>query len=380
MPVFHAPPLAMNALLRMHILHAFKTGLAATITYAVSVQMGSNYSIWGVISAMMVMQSPSVTDSILASLSRFTSMSIGALAGMVLLVLTPHNNWIISAEVFLISAMGAYIGRYGMKYTIGTSAVCIVLLAGQIVAGGSVMDSIRFGVILSVEVLIGVIAAVLISAFLWPIRLGETLRSDLSRQFNRCADFLDHVVNSYIDAQTHVSEAQFAALRVETQSNQERMSKVKRLEAHIYHYEHNGLAIQVETIERFVEGMRALVDSLNEYDEESYNPLLTPEMRRLADQMIRALRHLGGDNAYESDPQIVRDLTEAVDIAETRLVELRRKASFKDQPLHRVLQLYSFYQVLRHLSGELLYALYELQELGSKPMRKKVVHPALKKY
>lgn len=380
MPLFHAPPLAMNALLRLHVHHALKTGLAATLTFAFSVLIGSPYSIWGVVSALVVMQGTSVTDSILDSLSRFTGMSAGALIGMLLLVLSPSSPVLLGAEVFIICVLGAYLRRYGQRFSLGTIAICIVLLAGQVVAGGPVMDSIRFGLFLSFETLMGVFCAVLVSAFLWPVRLGDILRSDISGQFARVSSMLNMVVNSYLEEQTHVSDTQFEALHMETWNNRERMNKVMKLEAHIYRYEHEGLAIQVATVERFVEGMRALIDALNEYDDEPVDPLLGPELHRLSDQMRLALSHLGGPEAYASAPEIVRNLTRAVDEAEARLVELRSKGSYKDIPLHRILQLYSFYQVLRQLSEELLYALHEMQVLGDKPLRKKVVHPAGKKF
>lgn len=372
MPLFHAPPLAMNALLRLHLHHALKTGLATALTFALSALMNSPYSTWGVISALVVMQGTSVTDSILESLSRFTSMTVGALIGMVLLIVTPPDPLYLGPEVFAICTLGAYLRRYGQRFSLGTIAICIVLLAGQMVAGsGDVMDSVRFGLFLSLETLLGVFCAVLVSAFLWPVRLGDILRRDISNQFERVSSMLDTVVNSYLDEQTHVSDAKFNALHMETWSNRERMAKVKRLEAHIYHFEHEGLAIQVETVERFVEGMRALIDALNEYDEESVDPLLGPELRHLADQLRLALAHLGGDDAYAPAPEVVRSLTRAVDLAEERIIELRAKGSYRTIPLHRILQLYSFYQVLRQLSEELLHALYKMEKLGNEPLVKK---------
>lgn len=377
MPIFNVPPLTMNPLLRLHIHHAIKTGLAASLTFGFSVLIGSNYSIWGVVSALVVMQGTSVTDSILDSLSRFTSMSVGALIGTILLVFSPSSPWLLGLEVFIICVLGAYLRRYGQRFSLGTVAICIVLLAGQMVtSGGDVMDSVRFGLFLSLETLMGVFSAVMISALIWPVRLGDTLRRDIAGQFRRVSDMLDMVVNSYLEEQTHVSDKQFEVLHMETWGNRERMSKVKRLEARIYHDEHEGLEIQVETIERFVEGMRALIDALNEYDEESVDPQLGPELRRLADQMRLALERLGGEQAYEPAPEIVRGLTRAVDKAESKIIEMRSKGSYRHIPLHRILQLYSFYQVLRQLSEELLYALHEMQILGDRPMTRKAVPPA----
>lgn len=379
MPLFHVPQLTINALLRLHIHHAIKTGLAATLTFGFSTLIGSPYSIWGVVSALVVMQGTSVTDSIIESLSRFTGMSVGALIGMVLLVFSPENPMLLGAEVFIICVLGAYLRRYGQRFSLGTVAICIVLLAGQVVAGGPVMESVKFGLFLALETLMGVFCAVMVSALLWPVRIGDMLRSDISGQFARVSDMLKMVVNSYLDEQTHVSDKQFEVLHMETWNNRERMNKVMKLEAHIYHYEHEGLAIQVATIERFVEGMRALIDALNEYEDEPLDPLLGPELYRLSDQMRLALSHLGGPEAYDPAPEVVRNLTRAVDEAEARLIKLRSLGSYRHVPFHRILQLYSFYQVLRQLSEELLSALHGMQSLGDKALKRKNVQPAGKK-
>lgn len=370
MPIFNIPPLTLNTLWRMHMRHALKTGLAAALAFAFSKLIGSHYSIWGVVSALVVMQGISVTDSILDSLSRFTSMSVGALIGMILLILTPANPWLLGTEVFVICMLGAYLRRYGARFSLGTIAICIVLLAGQNL-GGNALDSIHFGVLLALETLAGVVFAVLVSALVWPVRLGDTLRADISRQFKRVGELLDKVVNAYLDEQVHVSDAHFKSLQLETWSNRERMSKVMKLEARIYHYDHESLAIRVETIERFVEGMRALIDALNEYDEAAFDPLMGKELRALADEMLVALSCLGGEGVCRPAPLTVRGLTHAVDAAETRIIELRKQGGFKDLPIHRILQLYSFYQVLRQLSEELLSALYQLEKLGYAASEKK---------
>lgn len=361
----------MNRLLFLHIRHAVKTGLAAAIAYGVSWLLGSDFGLWAVVTALIVMQGISVADSLQDSLFRFTGMSLGALVGMLVLVVSPASPPVITLEIFVICALGAYLGRYGAKFTLGTSAVCIVLLAGQTMAAGSVEASLVFGLTLAWEVLLGVVCGVGVSVFLWPVRLGDTLRQDISLQFSRCAELLDTVVKSYLDEQHHVPYSQFEGLEMLTWSNRERMTKVSRLEAYIYHHGHKGLAIQVETIARSVEGMRALIDVLNEYDEEAYDPMLGPELRALADIMVKALQHLGSAGAYAPAPEITRELTASVDRAEARLVVLRKESKFRDTPLHRILQLYTFYQVLRQLSEELLYALYELQLLGEKPLAKK---------
>ena len=364
----------MHSLLFMHMRHAFKTGLAAAAAFAVSSFFHSQFGLWAVVSTMIVMQGISVADSIQASFSRFTVMSLGALAGMIILVISPAHPVFLTVEVFFICALGAYLGRYGSRFTLATTAVCIVLLVGQQpLADKAIQTQLMLGITLSLEVLIGVTSAIVITALLWPVRLGDTLRSDIAAQFEKCAVLLDTTVKSFLDHQQSVPYSQFEGLELQIRSNRERMIKVRELEAHIYHYEHKGLAIQVDTVERCMEKMRSLIDALNEYDERGYDPQIGPELRELADMLMGAMRRLGGGEAYAPAPEITRGVTLAVDKIESRLNDLRQGYKLHELPLRHIMQLYAFYLGLRHLSETMLSALYQMQLLGEKPLIKKIV-------
>ncbi|MCL1916404.1 MAG: FUSC family protein [Desulfovibrionaceae bacterium] len=351
----------MHKLLFMHIRHAFKTGLAAAVAFGVSTLIGSHFSVWAVISTLIVMQGISVADSVQASFYRFTVMSLGALVGMILLILSPAGQLFLLAEVFAICVLGAYLGRYGNNFTMATTAVCIVLLVGQYVPR-TLAEQLWFGVTLSVEVLIGVSSAIIVTALIWPVRLGDTLRTDITAQLEKCALLLDTVVQAFLDHQRHVPCSQLAGLGLQIRSNRERMTKVRKLEAHIYHYEHKGLAIQVDMVENCVEKMRALIDALNEYDERGYDPLTAPELVSLADMMMRALRCLGSRDVRALAPEVARGLTMAVDAMDAGLEQ--RHQELGKLELQHILQLHTFYLVLRHLSENLLTALYQMQSLG----------------
>jgi uncharacterized membrane protein YgaE (UPF0421/DUF939 family) len=362
----------MHSLLLMHIRHAVKTGLAASMAYIVSSLLGSQFGLWAVVSTLVVMQGLSVADSIQNSLFRFTGMSIGALVGTVVLILTPTNNILVTLEVFLLCCLGEYLTRYGTRYNLAATAACLVLLAGHnFMETGGIKGSALFGLTLSLEVLLGVICAVGVNALLWPIRLGDALRSDIESQFKKCADLVRDVVESYLEDQHHAPYRQLEGLRLQTQSNGERMNKVRTLEAPIYHFEHKGLAVQAEVIESCVHSLGALLDIQDDYEDESSSRTLEAELRVLTGCLLRALRHLGGPDAYTPVPEITRTLTLAVADFEARLEQARRAGEISRLSLHRALQLYSLYQTLRRISEDLLGAMYQLQVLGEKPLLKK---------
>ncbi len=362
----------LNTLLFLHVRHAVKTGLACVLAFAVSNLLGLHFALWAVVSTIIAMQGLSVADSLQNSLLRFTGMAIGAIIGMGLLLIAPDNQLLLGLELFLLTALGAYLTRYGMRYMLASTAACILLLGGKMAASSALglHDPLIYGLTLVGEVAIGVAAALVVSFLVWPVRLGDTLKADLSSQFRNCADLLDRVIKAYLDKQQHLSYKLLNALSLQIWANHERMNKVIRLEAYIYRG-HKDLEIRVTAVDRTVEALRGLLDALNEYDEEGYSPILGPELSNLAGHIISALRHLSGDNGHEMAPPVVRALTEAVDQAERRLTHLRTKDDrIVKLPLHRVLQLYTFYQTLRQLTEELLLCIYDLQKLKDPANRK----------
>jgi uncharacterized membrane protein YgaE (UPF0421/DUF939 family) len=363
----------MQSLLILHIRHALKTGFACVLAYGISYAVGLQFALWAVISTIIAMQGMSVADSLQHSLMRFSGMAIGAIMGMGLLLIAPDNLWLLGGELFFLTALGSYVTRYGNRYMLASTAACILLLGGKMAAGSLMgIDPLTYGLTLVVEVFIGVSAALLVSFLVWPVRMGDTLRDDLSRQFNTCADLLSKVVTSYLNGQQHVSYQLLDALDLQTWGNHERINKVRRLEAYFYRG-HKSLKVQVSAIDRTVEGLHGLIDVLNEYEEQPYDPMLGPQVRALSDHIISGLRHLAGPQAFTPEPAIVRGMTEAVVVAEQMLNEYRlRDDTFNSFPLHRLLQTFTCYQTLRTLTEELLLSMYDLQVLAEKEGEKKI--------
>lgn len=359
----------MHMLLFQHIQHAFKTGLACLASLWISYMLGSPYGLWAVVSSIIAMQGRSVADSIQASLLRFSGMGAGAVVGLLLLLIVPKEPITMGVVTFLITTLCAYWTRHGAFFMLASIAACIVVLAGSIQT--TTIPPLVFAITLVWEVTLGVVVAMIVSILLWPLKLADRLRADVTVQFERCAELLDMVVNAYLDGQQHLSDNMIVALNLQTWGNHERITKVRRLEYHIFHDEHRGLALQVLTIDRCVEALRSLLDALNEYDEDSADPLLGPELRDLADYIMNALEHMGGPDAFKPSPQIVRNLTEGVVNAENRLTELRAEDELRKLSLHRLMQLFAIYQSMRQLSEELLINLDTMQSLNIAERTKK---------
>ena len=347
----------------MHIRHAIKTGIACTIAFWVSQMLDSPYGVWAVISTVIAMQGISVADSLQTSLIRLTGMGTGAVCGMVLLLFAPRDPILLGIELFLVTALGSYMVRYGKRYIMATTAACLVLLAGQADGGETYREMLTFGMLLVLEVSIGVASALLVTALIWPVRLKDTLVKNISKQLVVCGNLLHEVIDAYLNGQSHLPGQLLEGVYGQSWSNHAQLDMIRKTEMHIFHYSKKELKLQVQIIDRCVEGLRALLDALNEYDEAPSDPLLGAEIKTLGNSLGEALNALAAGNTVELAPSCIRKLTGSIYDAEVKLVALRGAPEFKKLPLHRALQLYTFYQSLRMLTEDVLVALYEVQLL-----------------
>jgi hypothetical protein len=107
--------------------------------------------------------------------------------------------------------------------------------------------------------------------------------------------------------------------------------------------------------------LKPLLDTLNDYEEEGYTVIMAPELRRLADAIMATLRHLGGNNPLSPVPDLVRNLTELVDLTETRLSKLRDEGAPDRFNLHQMLQFFTFFHAMRGMATDLLMTLDWIQ-------------------
>ncbi len=351
-------------LLLPHIQHSIKTGLACLLSYGASYPVDPRVATWAVVSTIIAMQGLSVAESLQAGLHRLSGMGLGAVCGVILFILTPQNPFGLGAVIFGVTAVGAYITRYGSRYMLVSIGTCMLILAGSsMLKDGNYRSAISFGLLLVAEIGIGVGAAFVVSVLLWPVRLIDTLNNDLKRQFRYCSAIFSRLVDSFLDGQKQLSPSTLVAIGLKANSNRERLSKIAHNEGFIYKYNPNVLEIQILVIDRTIDAMRHLLDALNEYDEEEHQFAVAEELRALADVIVRALRHFGGDAPKEPRPDLVRELSSAADAMEASL-NATRESMVNVLPLHRLLQLFTYYQTMRQLTEELLLALDHLHSLG----------------
>lgn len=360
--------LVLDSLFPLYVRYGLKVAVASLFSYGLSYAMGFEYPAWAVVSSIIAVQI-NVADSMHAGLMRITGTAVGAALGVLLLVTLPSNPMLMAAAVFGTTLLCGYFARFSNIWAAAAIAAVVVLFAGaQHLASGNT-DAISFGLMRVAEIAIGVGSAFFVSIVLWPVRLADTLHADLSLQFLDCARLVDVLVNAFISGES-LPYTLLENIEGKIWDNHERLKKARKHESALFSYEHKVMEVQVKTIDRTTESLRSMMEALNDYDEENVDPKIGPELRSLADAVMATLRHLGSDSPTAEAPDLVRGLTVGVGVVEQKLTQVRQDGSTVQFNLHKVLEIYSFYQGMRLLAESLLIAMERIgQKAGSKAAR-----------
>ena len=348
--------LPLSALVPPQVRHGLKTGFAVVLAYAVTRIFDLHMWQWAVVSAVVAMQM-TVADAIQSGVNRITGTVIGAVLGMGILMLTPQGDVWFGLALWVGAALCASLSQYSPRYTMAAMTVVVVLLVG---AGEANKVAVGLGRML--EIAIGVGSALFVSVVLWPVRVADKLRRDLAAQYVECAAYLDTLVSAFLDRQRAMDYHMLEPLVDKAWNNHELYLRVRKHESIVYQYDHDVLKVQVRTLDRAISHLKPLLETLNDYEApQGFDVIMAPELRRQTDAIMATLRHLGGSTPAAPVPDLVRTLTELVDITEKRLDQLRNEGATNRLNLHQMLQFYTFFHSLRGLATDLLFALDRIQ-------------------
>jgi uncharacterized membrane protein YccC len=343
----------------LYLRYGIKMGVACVMASAISYAIGSSYAVWAVVSAIIAMQI-NVAESLQVGLLRITGTVFGAVAGVLLLFTLPISPPVIMLALFCIALICGYLTRYTSIWSTTAVATVIVLFTGsQQIQFGDV-KAISLGLTRLAEIVIGVGSAFLVSLLLWPVRLVDTLRMDISMQFQESARLVDVLLGAFISGEQQPYTL-LNGIEGKIWNNHERLNKARKHESFLYHYEHKVMDIQVTAIDRTSESLRSMMEALNDYDEENVDPQISEELRVLGDAIMAALRHLGSGNPTEPAPDLVRGLTSGAGLVEAKLIRMRQDGRTKAFSLHKLLQIFAFYQAMRLLAESLLISMERIE-------------------
>lgn len=347
----------LSLLVPVQVRHGLKTGFAVVLAYIITHVFGLDMWQWAVVSAVVAMQM-TVADAIQSGAHRITGTALGAALGIGILVILPQGDVWMGAALWIGAALCASLSQYSPRYTMAALTVVIVLLAGADSA-----DKVGVGLGRMVEIAIGVASALFVSVVLWPIRLADSLRRELAAQYVLCSIHLNSLISAFLDRQRTMDFHMLEPLVDQAWNNHEMFLRVRKHESLVFNYDQEILKVQTRTLDRAISHLKPMLEALDDYESPTggFDVFMAPELRRLADATMATLRHLGGSTPAAPVPDLVRTLTELVDITEKRLDELRKEGATNRLTLHQMLQFFTFFHSLRGLATDLLFALDKIQ-------------------
>ncbi len=358
-----------------HIRHGVKTGIAAVLSLLLADVLHIQYGYWAVISAVIAMQM-NVAEAIEMCLYRFIGTVMGAVMGVIAIMVFPDTPVGNGVSVFVTTGLCAFLTRWDPRYRMAAITVSIVILAS---AGHA--ERIDVGLFRVLEIAVGVGCAFVVTVTLWPVRAAVGLRRDLAAQAGSCATHLTTLVDNFLARQTHVPADLLDPLARAIPRNRERLSKVRRHESLIYFYDNQPLDTLSTAVERTTDHLRAMLRSLNACVPDGHDILMAAEMHDLAEAVARTLHHMAAmttgvtgtqrasaptrwlaalgwrtERGQEATPDTSTSpaalLDAALARADGRLLALREAGATRRFDLAMLTQFYAFYYALRQLAED----------------------------
>jgi len=333
-----------------HMTHGFKTALAAVLAYAITMTLDLEFGYWAVISTVIVMQ-VYVADSVEMCLYRFSGTIIGALLGVVVILLVPKTPFFVGIALFVTIGVCSFLTRYRKRYRMAAITVVIIVMTGL-----QTQDAWLFGFSRVMEIGIGIICAFAVSVLVFPKRKVDVLRTKIEAQAALCADRCLTLVQAFIARQQNVEESLLTELVDDVWGNHALLEKIRQHESLLYKKKFKeNFILKVTVISRSVEHLRNMARALNALDDSGYDIIMARELQHLADQSGRALVRFVKNGALTDQG----DLEQAVSVLKTTFLTIRKEGLIRRFDAEKLVQVFSFYSSLVYLADDILAGINE---------------------
>ena len=326
---------------RAYLLHGFKTALAVSLSRFVIHAMGLSSGMMAALSALVVMQMR-VADTVELAGVRLLGALAGAAVGAVGVLLSPDTPEGNLAILFAATLLCTFITRWNPRLRVAALAAAAIILAS---AGHA--DRLAVTGQLLLEIAVGVLIALGVSIWLWPMRVAEDLYASLGKQCRLAAQLLDQLTEAFLDRQRHLPPTVLAPFLAASRENHEMLGKVREYEALLYYKDHAQLGHLVQGLELVATHVNALFDALDEDGcDAGVDLIMAPELRDLSGAVSATLRHIAELSSDTPWPDI--SLQER--FCTTRMGELRAAGMLRRLSTDKLMQVLAFYQALLHLA------------------------------
>ncbi|WP_147820138.1 FUSC family protein [Salidesulfovibrio onnuriiensis] len=348
---------------RAHLVHALKTGLAAAIAFGVAEVFKLHFAYWASLSAVIVMQI-NVADSLQMCWYRFSGTAVGAVIGILVILIFPETTAMTYLGLFLSVAFCAYMTRYNNRYKMAAITVTIVVLASL----GS-PERVTYGLFRVLEIGIGVGSAFLVSLLLLPQRVGLALERRLTERFCQCAAHYNALMEGFLSLQEHLDPHMLDGFTANLRKDRELYNKVLKHERIIYHDDTALMGLKLTTLEKCTAHAQAMLDALNSHVGHGYEILMAKELRRLTEATTMVMRQ-----ACQGELPHSAGLAEIIELCEDRLAELRAEGVTKRFYLQKLTQFFAFYHGAHFMARDMVQYATDpmlLKMAGRRPSREK---------
>ncbi len=330
----------------IHVIHGLKTACAAVIAYGITTLFNLEFGYWAVISTVIVMQIY-VADSVEMCLYRLSGTMIGALIGVLVLLIIPKNNLFIGTALFFTIGFCSFLTRYKSRYRMAAITVVIIIMTGI-----DAENIFVFGISRVFEIIIGILCAFLVSVLILPKRRVDVLMKKLELQSRACSEKCGILVDAFIAKQQNVEEILVDELVKDVWDNHELLQKIKQHEGLIYHEKFNSnFSGKVSIMSRSAEHLRNMVRTLNVLDENGFDIILSTELKKIASESGKMLILIMKNQPL---PAAIKNLEEQINILDTGLLNLREKGLIRRFDAKRLIQVFSFYSSLLYFAEDIL--------------------------
>ena len=324
-----------------------RVALASVMAFGLASVAQLPYPYIAVVSAVIVIQTY-VADTLRMALYRVSGTIIGCLLSLAALWLLPPGGMYAALGLFVAVFLCAFLISWTSHFRMAAITVAIVYVAGL-----SETAHTTFALERTLEIVIGVVCALLVSVGFFPERAARDVRASLAEFFLQASRDLDVLVGLFLDMQRPARPGMLAGLDARLAGCRELLAKAVKSEAWFFSDDKEGLASEALVAERVHEALHGIAHALAAPCGEGVHFILEPEMRALGREICAALhaRAVGqGDGLAASATR----LRAALNAADVRLAGLRAQKTTQRQELAQVAQFYAAYQALHGLAESLL--------------------------
>ncbi|HEY0306734.1 MAG TPA: FUSC family protein [Acidobacteriaceae bacterium] len=321
------------------LIHAAKTALAAGLCWWLALLFGLHEGYWGAISAIIVLQS-NVGSTVTASRDRILGTVIGAIVGFSFSLFgTLPWNYVLAVLTAVIIC-----GLLGLRNSSRLAGVTISIV--MLVKAGShwsvAMDRV-------IDVFLGIVVALTVSAVLLPDRARLRLREGLAREFLLLGNFFEAILQGFrsepAENLTVLRQDVLAVVRSNAQ-----LAEAARNEPSGSPGMREALGLLSQFGRSLLDALVALEFAVQDSHHDAFAQQLEPALGKLATDVLTGFHHVAGcihDWSFHIPPP---DLSLEEDIAalEARMDEVRHNG--KEFPQAEILRAYAVQLHLKQIA------------------------------